>query len=465
MAVANGKEESEGPPEAGVAHINAFGKKHFSGFMNCTWCPAKGRILRATREFALGEIILVESPLHIVQEEKNTGAFKKLRALCKKHENDFDYEPLWYWCALQSLTAEQMTGSKVDAWKGASEEVQTNLLLLHHEEVTEPSSAATILVRELCPNCDPITLERLIQIWVLNCFEYSDNPQGYSAYFYSSFMSHSCFPNAVWHYDGSDHVLRARREVKVGDEVCISYLPEDGLLQAAPVRRWELHETKRFWCDCERCAEGLKDGSRGFICPSCKEGQVLANTPPAGPAKSQDFLQAEWAGCSCEKCGHKLTAKQAKGFSDKECSLHNEVKELSDKPSGMTLARARAMESDLKETFTQHVLADLACEQLADFYSSSNYRVDQRRILQRRREFHNLAYPGLSGAHAWTLEAFGDAMLIAGKGAQGTKPESVPVDKPEAAKLYTESLHILTLMFGKDHEYVTHVEEKKKSNL
>merc|ERR1712216_653077 len=202
-----------------------------------------------------------------------------------------------YWCALCSLTEEHLkppkgTGDQLPYgnWKALEREKHNLLLLLHHEEVTEAGPSALTLVKELCPGCDPIVLERLIQIWVLNCFEYSDSPTGYSTYFFSSFMSHSCFPNAVWHYHGSDHVLRARRKIEKGDEVCISYLPEDGLLQAAHARRWELHETKRFWCECERCAPEHEDRSRGFWCPKkeCKGGKVFAFVPKQGAQKATD---------------------------------------------------------------------------------------------------------------------------------------------------------------------------------
>eukprot|EP00929_Paragymnodinium_shiwhaense_P053913 TRINITY_DN27027_c0_g1_i1.p1 TRINITY_DN27027_c0_g1~~TRINITY_DN27027_c0_g1_i1.p1 ORF type:complete len:276 (-),score=35.11 TRINITY_DN27027_c0_g1_i1:41-868(-) len=259
--MANDDAEGQGPPSAGVAHINAFAAKHFPGCMHCSWTPTKGRILRAEKAYQPGEVILVEGPLHIVQEESASPAWQTLTSLCSKYKSAFDYEPLWYWCALQSLTAEQIKGSKVAAWKGTTEDTQRNLLLLHHEEVKEPTAAAQALVLQMCPACDPIILERLIQIWVLNCFEYSDSPVGYATYFYCSFMSHSCLPNAVWHYSGTDHVLRARQEIRVGDEVCISYLPEDGLLHAAQARRWELHETKTFWCACERCRQGsMKQG-------------------------------------------------------------------------------------------------------------------------------------------------------------------------------------------------------------
>merc|ERR1719296_251802 len=103
-------DESDGPEEAGVAHINDFGKQHFGGVLHCRWMPTKGRVLHATRSWQPGELILAESPLHIAEEQAKSPAFKKIKKLCKERESDFDYEPLWYWCAVQSLTKQQLQG-------------------------------------------------------------------------------------------------------------------------------------------------------------------------------------------------------------------------------------------------------------------------------------------------------------------------------------------------------------------
>eukprot|EP00927_Polykrikos_kofoidii_P001020 TRINITY_DN1036_c0_g3_i1.p1 TRINITY_DN1036_c0_g3~~TRINITY_DN1036_c0_g3_i1.p1 ORF type:complete len:486 (+),score=79.73 TRINITY_DN1036_c0_g3_i1:68-1459(+) len=447
----------DGPASASVAHINTHGEKHFQGHLRCYWTEKKGRVLRSTRDFALGEIILVESPLHIVQEDKKSGAWKKLKKLCAEHEAEFEYEALWYWCALKSLSGDQLIGAQAHGLEGASPETQFNLLLLHHEEVKEASEAVEILVRELVPNADVIILERLVQIWVLNCFEYSDSPQGYSTYFFSSFMSHSCFPNAIWHYDGADHVLRARRKIAVGDEVCISYLPEDGLLQAAPARRWELHETKRFWCDCERCA-GDRDYSRGFFCPSCKDGRVFAFVPAPGPAKAATLLASELAGAECQKCGQKLSAAAAQELNQKEIALKTSLDNFGGENSRkeITNKEAQAFEDHIDRFFAQHIMADLVCNQLADFFVANRRRADQRRILERRRVFHKTAYPGLSGAHAWTIEGLADAMMLHEKTL--TAPEC-----ERAVELYSEAYEILMLLFGKEHEYVSPVMDKVKS--
>jgi len=447
--------ESEGPLTAGVAHINQHAEEHFGGVLACSWTPAKGRILRATKTFQMGEVILVESPLHIVQEQEKSAAFRKLKELCKQRPDDFDYEPLWYWCAIQSLTKDQLKDAAIPGCTGTTPETQHNLRLLHHEKITEPSKAAELIASEIAVGADPLVVESLIQIWVLNCFEYSDDPQGYSTYFFSSFMSHSCFPNAVWHYSGADHVLRCRREIKVGDEVCISYLPESGLLQSAPARRMELSDTKRFWCDCERCAPGVPDLSRGLKCPACSSGTVFAKTPAAGPAPDARLLPSQLAGVVCDKCRHAVTKTEA----GKLAALEKKLKDIVDdytKEEGKSIQMLEKDEQFIDQHFEQHVLADLAWEQFCSHYAAKRRVQDQRRLLQRRCDFHKAAYPGLSGAHAWALEALGDCVRsIAKKGVVGAESNLTT-----ARQHYSEANDILRLMFGDDHEYVTDVDAK-----
>jgi len=446
--------ENHGPPTAGVAHINKHSEDNFSGVLACSWTPAKGRILRATKSFQEGEVIFKEKPLHIVQEQEKSDAFQKLKELCDQHRDDFDYEPLWYWCAIQSLTKEELENA-VPGCTGVTAETQYNLRLLHHEKVLEPTKAAELIVSEIAVAADPRVVESLIQIWVLNCFEYSDDPQAYSTYFFSSFMSHSCFPNAVWHYSGADHVLRCRREIKVGDEVCISYLPESGLLQSAPARRMELNDTKRFWCDCERCAPGVSDLSRGLKCPGCSAGIVFAKTPAAGPAQDARLLPSQLVGAVCSSCSHALTKAEA----GKLAALEKKLKDLVDdysKEEPKAIAMLQKDEQFIDQHFVQHVLADLAWEQLCSKYVEKRLVQDQLRLLRRRCEFHKAAYKGLSGAHAWALEALGDCLRsVAKKGAVGAE-DNLKV----ARQKYSEANNILRLMFGEDHEYVTDIDDK-----
>jgi len=472
-----------GPAAAGVAHINEYGRRHFQGCLTCSWTELKGRVVHAARDFTQGDIILAEPPLHVVQEDGQAEAFKKVQQLCKQFEDDFDYEPLWYWCALRSLTDKQLEGSKAGGLKGVDPGVQKNLLLLHHEEPAAPSSAASILAKELAPGADAMLIERLIQIWVLNCFEYSDNPQGYSTYFFSSFMSHSCFPNAIWHYQDDDHVLRARRDIKVGDEVCISYLTEDGLLQCASMRRWDLHETKHFWCTCERCG-GEKDFSRGFRCPKCEEGAIFSRTPAPGAASSAALQPEELVNESCSSCKFKVTKKEAERLTKLERTLRVSIDKYAEQKradEAVALKSFRATEEIIDASFFQHALADLMWEKLADYYAQHQRSSDHRRLLERRCAFHEAAYPGLSAAHAWCLEGFADALkkepsatqappvvtdaVARGSWAKADRlrwQKAAKAEPEEAARLYTQAHDILRLMFGESHEYVTGLESKRR---
>lgn len=393
-----------------------------------------------------------EAPLHIVQADPTSAAFRHLQKLCEEHEKQFDYEPLWYWCALMSLTQEQLEGARVRGLVAIPKERQDKLLLLHHEGgslESDPGASAQILTREFVPGVCPSHLEALVQCWVLNCFDYSDEPHGYCTYFFSSFMSHSCAPNAFWHYTGDRHVLRARSDIAVGDEVCISYVSENWLMHSGPERRWDLFETKRFWCSCERC-NGVADFSRGFLCPNCREGTVFAAAPGTSPARSKEPRRTDLVGRVCGKCKHKVTRAEAETLGRYEKALHT----LLDAFVGGAEA-ATEIDGFIDCTFAQHWLADLACEQLLDFHRSSCKRTNNKqvlRLLKQRCDFHAKVYSGLSGAYAWAMEAYGDELKL-GPG---------QANAAEAQRLHMDALEILRLMYGSGHEDISELERKCK---
>lgn len=218
---------------------------------------------------------------------------------------------------------------------------------------------------------------------------------------------------------------------------------------------------------------------------------MFAKTPAAGPAKDASLLPGNWLGSECAGCGHAVTQAESK----KMATLEKQLQELVDKYSkeapplqtaaqttSFTLKQLQADEAFIDKHFCQHVLADLAWEQFGSHYASKQRVADQRRLLERRCEFHKAAYPGLSGAHAWTLEALGDCLRSAGRAAAAAAAEQQDAqaqDAPGQAKkkrgtwqavaqkdaeaargYYTDALRILRLMFGNEHEYVTEVEKK-----
>ena len=441
-------------PGGGLAQIAAYGKQHHPQ-LEPRQSPQKGRTLHATKALRQGEQILVEGPLHSVQACAQSPAFKKLRRICKQYPDDFDFEPLWYWCALRSLTAKQLKGAHEGGWPVVAEDVQTRLLLLHHEDESlesKPGSSSRILVREMAPAADPDIIDRLTQVFVLNGFDYTDEPKGYCTYFYSSFMSHSCFPNAFWHYDGDNHVVRAREDIACGDEVCITYLPEDWLVRSVLERRWDLNETKRFWCSCERCT-GNEDLCRGMMCSSCRRAPVFAVAPvlsrPEGPVPEA----GDWLGATCGSCGHKVGKAEAQEFPKYENALHALLKTFEE--SSPEPERVRELEDLVGNVFSQHWLADQAREKLASFYANAGEHSKTAPLLAQRCDFIVAAYPGLSGALARQLEAQADAQReIEGSPVMRTWRTS------EVRRLYAKAEQMLSTMYGSGGRKIARVRRK-----
>mmetsp|Transcript_27781 Transcript_27781/g.78644 ORF Transcript_27781/g.78644 Transcript_27781/m.78644 type:complete len:494 (-) Transcript_27781:167-1648(-) len=466
------EDESASAEEAAAdcPYINEYCREKHRSVVKCSWTPEKGRILLSERAFNTGDIIFREPPLHIVAEQKGNAAFERLQALCVSQSDVLDYKPLWYWTALCSLKRSQLAPSETRL-APISDDQQRKLLLLYHSEVTEPSEAAKLLVHdlELAPHLDPLDLERLLQIWILNCFEHSDDPLGYSTYFMSSFMSHSCLPNAVWHYEGDDFVLRARCMIAAQDEISVSYLSEDSLLESVPARRKHLRDSKHFVCTCARCA-GECDLSRGFRCPqrSCM-GRVFCCP------KADSGGTVELVGVVCGHCQARVTEAEARELLEEERWLEKKLESCerrmqreSKKGNYKHTSLVEPLEEAVvraERTLPQHWQVDRCWQLLADLYDRNHRARDAEATMRKRISFQLGAYSGLNGTRAWTLEALAD-MLLRHSGATLDSRVRVP-DAPAARALlrlavpvYEESLGILRLMFGEQHEYFTSVDRK-----
>mmetsp|Transcript_54089 Transcript_54089/g.118429 ORF Transcript_54089/g.118429 Transcript_54089/m.118429 type:complete len:474 (-) Transcript_54089:102-1523(-) len=457
-------------PEEAAAEcpfINEYCRTKHRSLVKCSWTPEKGRILLSQAAFKHGDVIFREPPLHIVAEQKGNKAFDRLKELCAQKPQVFEYEPLWYWTALNSLMATQLPPSE-SRLMAITEDQQRKLFCLYHSEVTEPTTAVKLLVMDLGleATLDPLSLERLLQIWILNCFEHSDSPLGYSTYFMSSFMSHSCQPNAVWHYDKDDFVLRARSDIAAKDEICVSYLSEDALLESVIARRKHLKDSKHFVCTCVRCI-AERDSSRGFRCPKCA-------APAFYVCKADIKGASELTGSTCDNCGHGLTAAEASDLVGEEKWLEQKLEGCERRMEKNSRSKHSALLTPLEEaversgrTLSQHWLHDKAWQMLADVYERNDRREAAEELLRKRISFQQGAYPGLSGTRAWTSEAYAD-MLLRHSGATVDPHVKVPSQgaaeqlAKSAHPVYQEALRILRLMFGEEHEYYTSVNRKAR---
>jgi hypothetical protein len=217
--------------------------------------------------------ILFEGPLlHKVAENLRNPIYIEITRLFHHSKDDsLDYAPMWYWCGLSSLSfkiSEHLTP--------ITDEKAKQLKMLYHPELMAPSrtigristAISSFLTHQLSQQ-ELLEIDRMTIIWTLNCFEHADNPLTYASFFLPSFMSHSCGPTGMWTSIGDTFVIRAQRQLGVGDELTVSYLTEEFALRPMERRIEHLKSTKFFTCDCPRCTPRTDD-TRGFMMPNGK---------------------------------------------------------------------------------------------------------------------------------------------------------------------------------------------------
>ena len=74
---------------------------------------------------------------------------------------------------------------------------------------------------------------------------------GFGLFPLCSILNHSCYPNCLYTSHGQQLVMRVIRPVRAGEELTVNYI---GLYASLLQRRRELRESKKFTCECRRCA-------------------------------------------------------------------------------------------------------------------------------------------------------------------------------------------------------------------
>lgn len=80
-------------------------------------------------------------------------------------------------------------------------------------------------------------------------------------YILQSKLNHSCAPNAEITFPHSNFTLavKAKSDIKVGEEICISYIDDCTLSRSRHSRVKELKENYLFLCQCAMCEEQKDD--------------------------------------------------------------------------------------------------------------------------------------------------------------------------------------------------------------
>jgi SET and MYND domain-containing protein 5 len=86
------------------------------------------------------------------------------------------------------------------------------------------------------------------------------NNEGSGLYQLQSKINHSCVPNSEIIFNGNHTLqIKALRDIKAGEEICISYLDECQLERSRHSRRKYLEENYIFQCSCEKCECQIND--------------------------------------------------------------------------------------------------------------------------------------------------------------------------------------------------------------
>jgi hypothetical protein len=87
------------------------------------------------------------------------------------------------------------------------------------------------------------------------------NNEGSGLYLIQSKINHSCSPNAEITFPDGNHVveIKALRDIRAGEEICISYLDECQLERSRHSRQNYLKENYIFQCECEKCHDQIND--------------------------------------------------------------------------------------------------------------------------------------------------------------------------------------------------------------
>eukprot|EP00494_Astrolonche_serrata_P034189 UN34458 len=84
-------------------------------------------------------------------------------------------------------------------------------------------------------------------------------------------MNHSCCPNVFWKYEKSDgkfRTLYARKNISIGEELCVCNIDEYRLVNCYEERQKFIQHSRQYKCLCQRCLYEYDD-TRRIKCERC----------------------------------------------------------------------------------------------------------------------------------------------------------------------------------------------------
>ncbi|XP_040016533.2 N-lysine methyltransferase SMYD2-B isoform X1 [Gasterosteus aculeatus] len=262
--------------------------------------PGKGRGLRVTRGFAVGELVLCSPAYSFVLSGEERGSrcefcFTKKEKLarcgkCKKasycnakcQKGDWAMHKLECsammafkenWCPseISRLVARILAKKRTQKERCVSEkillidDIQSHVEDVDNEKRERNEAEVAGLHRFFSKHLefpDHKDLLALISQVACNGFTIEDDELshlGTALYPDVALINHSCLPSAIVTYDGTAAQVRAVRNMEPGDEVLISYID---LMYPTDDRNNRLRESYYFTCDCRDCKSKSGDKAK-----------------------------------------------------------------------------------------------------------------------------------------------------------------------------------------------------------
>ncbi|XP_954031.1 uncharacterized protein TA06820 [Theileria annulata] len=359
------RDESETPKYS--SEVTCFTKENIDSLVRVSEVPGKGRCLFVRKAFDPGELIFAESPLFMIDPTSNQELWDELNKL--NEESPFVLPPLWHKAALFSILEgnEESNSILENKWvENRNQEVSADVLRVLN-------SICTIEDGEFYYDgvvIKPEVYQLYLQVWPLNAFGRTSEPDGLVIYDKISYVAHSCNPSCCWHHTENDEfVLRARKKLVPGDEITISYLGETDLLSPT-FRRRTLLQNWHFFCTCERCSIPI-DNCRGFLCKCCHYGTIFLN---------YDSFFSSHSSMQCELCGYQFTESEMNEYIELERAYVYRIDGI-DKSNLMDILQVY---DHAKNVFKQHWALYQLQTLLYDIYKEkSNFEQAKIYLMQR----------------------------------------------------------------------------------
>lgn len=226
--------EGGDPSPPGGIYSQQFGSPKSNVFYGCraNFTPKKGLGLFAEQDIPAGEKIIIEKPslVHGPLTEEQDARF---------------------WCEPKNISSQFANTDLVNNFMKLAQEDQSDIMSLHNgREEQFPS-------RNWCPGGRP-NGSTLAGKFLTNRFKISSKFTG--IFFRCAIINHSCNPNCTSHIEAKDPinlgdrwlVIGAVQDIKVGDELTISYIPCGDSFEE---RQGSLYFSYGFKCVCSYCVE------------------------------------------------------------------------------------------------------------------------------------------------------------------------------------------------------------------